>query len=76
MDFTVEMTDTFAGEANYAICKRVTFSAPAALTNMALVRRAKAHIGWTGVPCRTIPLGDTLEIRPKSGALVAFVYPA
>ena len=75
-EFDIEVTDTFCGESNYSWVRRTTITAPPALSRLCLVRRVKAAIGWTGMPCQVSPIGNALEIRPKGRALVAFVYPA
>jgi hypothetical protein len=72
--YDIEMTDTFAGEANYCWVKRGELEAPATLTRLALVRRAKALMGLNGVPCRTYDHGDMVEIRPRSACIVMFVH--
>lgn len=52
MQFDVEYTDTFSGEANYS-----------------WVRRASL----TGVPGKTIAIGDTLAFYPRGLCAVMFV---
>ena len=87
--YQIEVTDTFAGEANYSWVKRETVRVPElthfgydGATNYAaankkytryLIRAAKKLIGWSGVKCTTENWGDTIAIRPRGAALVAFV---
>jgi len=71
--YQIEVTDTFAGEANYAWVRRHALDAPATLSQRALVRRAKALIGWTGVRCDVYDYGDMLDIRPRGAGVVCFV---
>ena len=76
MPYTIEATDTFGGEANYAWVKRGTTKAT---SRRGLIRAAKALAGWDGW-CRVVVHhydGDSMEIRPtqSSGVLqVAFVH--
>jgi hypothetical protein len=53
MKFRAELTDTFGGEANYSWVRRVEIEAPADISDLALVRRAKAALGLSGVRCVT-----------------------
>jgi len=73
MTYDIEMTDTFAGEANYCWVKRDEIDAPARISRLALVRRAKALMGLNGVRCRTYDCGDMIEIRPYSACIVMFI---
>lgn len=67
-----EYTDTFAGEANYCWVRRETFELPQGLSDRAIVRRAKAALGLTGIRGRMESYGDTWEFRPYGSATVAF----
>jgi len=87
--YSIEITDTFGGEANYSWVKREQFSMPELThygydggTNYVkankifrreLVRKAKAIAGWTGRRCDVDHHGDFVTIKPKGAALVAFV---
>ena len=73
MTYNIEMTDTFAGEANYCWVKRATFDAPDNVSRLALVRRAKGLMGLNGVRCRTYDHGDMVEIRPRGACVVMFI---
>jgi hypothetical protein len=75
MKFQTELTDTFAGEANYSWVKRAEFSLPDDATDRAIVTRAKAELGLTGVRCRRTDLGETMELRPYGSCIVAFISP-
>jgi hypothetical protein len=70
---TVEVTDTFSGEANYVWVKRFAFDALGTLSRPALVRRVKRLAGWTGARCLVVDYGDTIELRPYGQCLVAFI---
>ena len=89
MTYEIEITDTFGGEANYCWVKRGRFTMPELThygydggTNYVkanktfrreLVKKAKALAGWTGARCEVAEYGDTIEIRPRGAAMVAFV---
>lgn len=80
--YSVELTDTFCGEANYCWVRRATVPGIAEKyrdgwtrkREQALVmRRAKASVGLNGVRGKTIPLGDGYEFRPYGICQVMFV---
>jgi hypothetical protein len=87
--YSVEYTDTFNGEANYAWAKRAKVTMPELTyygydgsTNYTkanksyqreLMRRAKAEVGLTGVRGARSDLGDTIEFRPYGSATVLFI---
>lgn len=73
--FDFEYTDTFGGEANYSWVRRHTEQFPEDISDRALVRRAKAWAGLTGVRCRVENWGDTLAIYPAGCCTVLFVTP-
>lgn len=87
--YEIEITDTFAGEANYSWVKRETIVMPE-LTHYGydgssnytkankayrrqLVRKVKAIAGWTNWPCTVEDYGDMIRIEPKGACMVAFV---
>ena len=73
--YTIEITDTFGGEANYCWVKR---GKTRAKTRRGIIRAVKRAAGWEGW-CRVRLdswCGDTIVIRPtdSSGILqIAFV---
>jgi hypothetical protein len=73
--FTIEVTDTFGGEANYCWVKRGTTTAT---SRRGLLRAVKDLAGWSGW-CRVKVVyndGELMEIRPVDTAgvcQVAFV---
>lgn len=87
--YELEITDTFGGDANYCWVYRDTINMPELThygydgsTNYCkankvfrreLVKKAKAIAGWTGRRCEVSEFGDTIEIRPRGAAMVAFV---
>ena len=87
--YEVELTDTFAGEANYSWARRAKVKMPE-LTHYGydgssnygrankvftreLMRRAKASVGMTGVRGVTSSLQDGWEFRPYRQCVVMFV---
>ena len=89
LTYNYEYTDTFAGAANYCWVKRGKVSIPelthygydgskgyskANKTAMReLVKKVKAELGLTGVPCARYDCGDMLELRPRGMATVLFI---
>ena len=69
--YTAEFTDTFGGEANYSWVRRATI--PATESRRALMRRAKAALGLSGVRGRSYDYGDMLEFRPSGSCTVLFI---
>lgn len=86
---SVEYTDTFAGEANYAWVKRATITMPELthygydgstnyakannVYNRELVKRAKAAMGITGLKGRSYWHGDEFEFRPYGMCTIMFI---
>lgn len=71
--YEIEVTDTFGGEANYCWVDRVTIEVEEGASDLAIVRRAKAAVGWSGRRCVTSDLGDGFELRPHGICEVMFV---
>lgn len=73
MSYQVEHTDTFGGEANYCWVNRYEIPANPKPSRHALVRRAKALTGLTGIRCDVDDYGGDLTIRPRGVCQVVFV---
>jgi hypothetical protein len=73
MEYTFELTDTYAGESNYSWVQRARVGVADGTSRLALVRRAKAWAGFTGRRCRVEDYGDQLTIRPAGICQVLFV---
>lgn len=73
MRVNVELTDTFGGEANYSWVKRASFDADEDASDLAIVRKAKAEIGLSGIRCKRRDFGDMIELRPQGYCTVAFI---
>jgi len=67
--YFIEVTDTFGGQANYSWVEKYCIEA----TEASVMRRAKREIGWNGVRCDRFDHGDTVELRPRGMAQVAFI---
>ena len=74
LTINAELTDTFAGEANYAWVRRASVTLPEGASDRAIVRAAKHALGLSGVRCRVANLGDMIELRPRKSNTVVFVY--
>ena len=68
----VLVTDTFGGEPNYSWVERFSFPADG-LTDLQVVRRAKAMAGWTGWRCSKEDLGVLISLRPRGCAMAMFI---
>lgn len=71
-EINVEYTDTFGGEANYCWVKRATLTLPKGISNRAIMRRAKAAIGLSGMRGKSNCSGDFFEFRPYGSCTVMF----
>jgi len=76
MLWTVELTDTFGGEANYSWVRRDSFELPASASDRRIISTAKAALGLTGTRCRRFDYGEGFELRPSGSCTVAFVLPS
>jgi len=72
MVFDVELTDTFAGDANYAWVRRAQIALPVTATNRQIARLAKRAVGLSGVKGRSYWSGDVYEFRPYGACMVLF----
>jgi len=76
MNWSVELTDTFGGEANYSWCRRYLLELPDDASDRQVVTLAKKVLGLTGVRCRRFDYGEGFELRPYGSGTVAFVMPS
>lgn len=76
MKFQAEITDTIGGQANYCWVRRADFELPDNASGLAVIRRAKAELGITGLRCKRCDLGETIELRPYGSCTVAFISPS
>lgn len=73
MRYIFEHTDTFGGDANYCWVNRESHNVEAMPSKLALVRRAKAFAGFTGLKCEVLEYGDCLQITPSGLCQTVFV---
>lgn len=73
MELSIEVTDTFGGEANYSWVTRVSLTVSSDVSDLATIRRIKKAIGWNGIRCQVVDFGDSMEIRPSGICQVCFV---
>lgn len=75
MKYQVEVTDTFGGQANYSWVNRVIIDVEDGTTERALIRIAKAKVGWNGLKCDRSQSGETITLTPRRLCQVCFIYP-
>jgi hypothetical protein len=75
MSWTVEYTDTFAGEANYGWVRRRKIGNEWGMrpSRRMLVGRAKKLLGLNGVPCKVEEYGETITLRPQGQCTIVFI---
>jgi hypothetical protein len=73
MKLKFEMTDTFAGEANYSWVKRGEATVPDSATDLSIVHKAKKWAGLKGVRTVTEKYSDFMAIRCIGACLVVFI---
>lgn len=74
MTIRFELTDLFGGEANYSWVRRHEFAPDKELSDRALVMKAKAWAGLTGIRCRTESYGDMIRIDASPGGLLHVLF--
>lgn len=74
-DIQWEITDTFAGDANYSWVRRGTIKTKPGenFSDLAAVRRVKREIGLSAYPCKTYKYGNMIELRPIGLLQVCFI---
>ena len=70
----IEYTDTFGGEANYCWVRRAMLVIPFGTSDRAIMRRAKAALGLSGVRGRTTSYGDMWQFQPYGRCTVMLMY--
>jgi hypothetical protein len=74
MEYDVEYTDTFGGEANYCWVRRATLKQDY-INTAAIKRAAKASVGIPGLAGRWENWGELLCFRPYKMCTILFVTP-
>lgn len=73
MAWNIEVTDTFAAEANYSWVKRFTIPSKQGESRLALMRRVKKEVGLNGVRCRVSDYGDSWRLDIRGACICAFI---
>ena len=73
--WSVEVTDTFAGEANYSWVRRATVYADPGAGRVAIIRKAKKAADLGAVRCRVADLGDGYRLDVVGACVVCFINP-
>lgn len=71
--YSVEMTDTFGGEANYCWVQRALIDAPSDASSRLLIRRAKRALGLTPCRHRTQDWGDLIRLDLANNPICIFI---
>lgn len=75
MQFQVELTDLFCGEANYSWVRRDEITLSDSVSDLAIVRAAKSTLGISGTRCKRETIGETIQLKPYGSLTVAFITP-
>ena len=73
MKIQFEMTDTFAGEANYSWVKRGEIEVDEYTSETTIIRRVKSALGMSGIRCRKENLGEEIRFYPCGMCRVIFI---
>lgn len=71
--YTAELTDTFAGEANYCWVQRATFEAPSDASPRTLLARAKRALNTTLAFRTTFDCGDHFRADAQRACICLFI---
>ncbi len=71
--YSVEMTDTFSGEANYCWVQRALIDAPCDASSKMLIRRAKKALGISTPRRVTYDNGDMIRIDLRNHCICIFI---
>ena len=75
MNFNIELTDTFGGEANYSWVKREKITTKLGASQRQIIKQTKAKLGMTGVRGKTEQMGDGFKFTPYGCCEVVFATP-
>lgn len=75
MNYQVELTDLFCGEANYSWVRRDEIKLSDNASELAIVRAAKAALGISGCRCKRKEWGETITLKPYGSLTIAFITP-
>lgn len=71
--YSIEMTDTFGGDANYSWLRTTCIDAPADATSQTLIRRAKKALGLAPCRHRTQDYGDMIRLDLRHHPICIFI---
>ena len=71
--YSVEMTDTFAGEANYSWLRTACIDAPSDASARLLIRRAKSALGVSTPHRVTYDCGDQIRLDLRNHCICIFI---
>lgn len=74
MAWNIEVTDTFAGEANYSWVKRFSIPSHKGESELATMRRAKKAAGLNGIRCNVSDYGDSWRLDVQGACICAFIH--
>lgn len=69
----IEITDTFAGEANYSWRRRSSLELPDNKSDTAIIRAVKKAIGWNNLRTRTDKFGEMIQLTPFHDCMTCFI---
>jgi hypothetical protein len=72
----IEVTDTFAGEANYSWCRTSKYCYPETgkiPSEKSVVRKLRNDVGLTGVKCKRTEYGDMIRYDVVGQSIVSFI---
>jgi hypothetical protein len=73
MKVEFEYTDTFGAIPNYSWVKRESFDFPDDISDLALVRRAKAWARLNGIRTTKDSCGNYIVLKPYSSCTILFI---
>lgn len=73
MNITLELTDTFGGEANYSWVKRKEIHISDKASDLSIVRQAKKAFDMQGIKCIKETYGDSIVLKPQGYNVVLFI---
>lgn len=73
MKINIEITDTFAGEANYSWRRKSSLELPDNKSDSAIIRQVKKAIGWNNLRTRVDKFGDLIQLTPYRECVTCFI---
>ena len=73
MKVNIEITDTFAGQANYSWRRKSTIELPNNKSETAIIRQVKKAISWNNLRTRNDKFGDIIQLTPFHDCVTCFI---